>query len=218
MVVVPACREWLDHVEPYVREHAAAKEVIVEAGFAHEPYSVQWEVGDDGPVYAMSSGQLINEAFVHLGNVVSSEDIDPPTADEMRRVSEPFVRHYWRRGYRGICGFDFMRAKTGGRLYLLECNGRVTAATYAIGVGRQVSERMPSWAALMTNVHVPSSVRTFADLRKRLGRRLYNGRKGALPFNVRCLGLDKPKFTVCCIGRDVTEAGIILGQVKAKLA
>jgi hypothetical protein len=221
MKLVERTREWLPYVDAYLAQHSLAPEIIVEAGFEHVPMSIQWEVHDDGPRYACVTAQLIDETFGHLGNVIANgelPDVDARDAATMRRMSDPFVRHYWERGFRGVCGFDFLRAKNTGETFMLECNGRVTATTYALGLARQVAARVPSWAVMMTNVSAPSSVRSFEDIRRGLGRRLFDGRKGALPFNVRCLQLDEPKFAVCAVGRDVLEASIILHDVKSDLA
>ncbi|HTM68912.1 MAG TPA: hypothetical protein VL426_06470, partial [Candidatus Binatia bacterium] len=136
MKLVERCRNWADHVDPYLAAHANAREIIVEAGYEHVPMSVQWEIGADGPSFACATAQLIDESFTHCGNILASGELPDVTAvdvAEMRRMSEPFVRHYWSRGFRGICGFDFLRAVRDGRRFMLECNGRVTATTYANG-------------------------------------------------------------------------------------
>lgn len=213
--------DWLEEVHPYLVEHAAAREIIVEAGFHHVPMSVQWELGADGPSFACATAQLIDEAFVHLGNVLASGELPCVSADDvdaMRRVSEPFVRDYWSRGFRGICGFDFLRAERDGRLYLLECNGRVTATTYANGLARELSARRDEWAIVMTNVSAAPQVRSFGDVRRLLGSSLFDGRQGALPFNLRCLTLAQPKLALACVGRDVHEAKSVLSQAKRLLA
>lgn len=221
MIIVPRSRDWADAVDPYLRKHAGAPEIIVEAGHEHVPISIQWEFESDGPRFACVSSQLLDERFVHLGNVVGSRELpDISDADErvMRQLTEPFARHYWERGYRGICGFDLMRSRRDGRIYLLECNGRVTATTYAVGVGRQVADRCDAWTVLMTNVSPNGAVRDFAALRERLGSWLFDGRKGVLPFNVRCLGLPEPKCTVCCVGADASEAETFLLEARRRLA
>ena len=220
MKLVERCRDWLKHVDPYLADHAGAPELIVEAGYEHVPMSVQWELEADGPCFACATAQLIDESFTHCGNILSSGELPDVAAEDienMRLMSEPFVRHYWSQGFRGICGFDFLRAVKNGRLYMLECNGRVTATTYANGIAREVASRVGSWAVVMSNVNAGQSVRTFADVRKRLGRRLFNGTKGALPFNLRCLSLPNPRLTVATVGRDVLEAKIILNDIVKRL-
>lgn len=221
MRLVERRRDWLETVHPYLAQHVAAREIIVEAGFRHVPMSAQWEIGADGPSFACATAQLIDSAFVHLGNVLSSGELPSVSADDvdaMRRMSEPFVRDYWSRGFRGICGFDFLRAERDGRLYMLECNGRVTATTYANGIAREVAHRRDGWAIVMTNVSAASSVRTFDDVRRFLGPALFDGRQGALPFNLRCLALPEPKIALACVGRDVDDATRILRGATRLLA
>jgi hypothetical protein len=221
MKLIERTRNWLDHVQPYLAEHAGAKELIVEAGYKHVPMSVQWELADDGPSFACATAQLIDEAFIHLGNVLSSGELPGVTEDDvasMRRISEPFVRRYWADGFRGVCGFDFLRTEKDGRVLMLECNGRVTATTYALGIGRAVAERSPDWAVVMSNVVAAPHVRGFDDVRRLLGRRLFDGTKGAVPFNLRCLSLAEPKVAVAAVGADVLEARIVLGEAKRLLA
>lgn len=218
---VARARDWLETVHPYLAQHAGAREIIVEAGFSHVPMSVQWELGTDGPSFACATAQLIDSAFVHLGNVLSSGELPcVPAADvdAMRRMSEPFVRHFWSCGFRGICGFDFLRAERNGRLFMLECNGRVTATTYAYGIGREVAQRVPEWAIVMTNVSAAPRYRTFSDVRALLGSLLFDGRHGALPFNLRCLQLEEPKLSFACVGRDVDDAKSVLARAKRLLA
>lgn len=221
MRLVERCRDWLRHVDPYLADHAGAREIIVEAGYEHVPMSVQWELGADGPSFACATAQLIDESFTHSGNILASGELPDVTAEDvaaMRRMSGPFVRHYWERGFRGICGFDFLRALRDGGVRMLECNGRVTATTYANGIAREVARRTPDWAIVMSNVPASPAVRTFADVRARLGRRLFDGSKGALPFNLRCLSLPHPKFALAVVGADVTEAKVILNDVVKSLA
>ncbi|HTK05325.1 MAG TPA: hypothetical protein VL500_07085 [Candidatus Eisenbacteria bacterium] len=220
MKLVERCRDWLRHVDPYLAHHAGAAEIIVEAGYEHVPMSVQWELGHDGPSFACATAQLIDESFTHSGNILSSGELPDVTAADvadMRRMSEPFVRHYWDQGFRGICGFDFLRSKD-GRRFMLECNGRVTATTYANGIAREVARRTPDWSLVMSNVPASPAVRSFADVRDRLGRRLFDGTKGVLPFNLRCLSLENPKIAVAVVGADVLEAKIILNDVVRCLA
>jgi hypothetical protein len=221
MMFVERCVDWMSIVDPYLRQHARAKEIVVEAGWRHVPMSVQWELHASGPEFACATAQLIENGVVHQGNVLSSGELPDVTADdvaEMRRISEPFARHHWTNGFRGICGFDFLRATRTGRQYLLECNGRVTATTYANGLARQLAPRLASWAIVMSVVPTSVGVRTFGDVVKRLGRRMFSGTKGALPFNVRCLRLPEPKLALCCVGETALDATIVLDRAKTLLA
>lgn len=220
MALVPKDRRWIAFAEPFMEEHGD-HEVIVEAGYEHVPMSAQWELDDDGPRYVCGTGQIMDGRFVHLGNVLSSGDLPDVAArdhEEMRRISLPFVADYWDRGYRGICGFDFLRTRSTGETFLLECNGRVTATTYCYGLARQIRDRLPDWTIVMSNVKPGPSFRSFGEIRRAFGPLLFDGAVGVLPFNLRCLGLGTPKFTVCCVGRDVREAAALLETVDRRLS
>ncbi len=213
--------QWSTHVDAYVRDHAGAAEIIVEAGFAHVPMSVQWEIDDASERLVGVSRQLIDKSFFHRGNIIASSGlpgVGESDVERMRTMSLPFVQHYRSQGYRGVCGFDFLRSERDDRHYLLECNGRVTATTYAIGIGQQIAPRLDSWAIAMSHVETAGSVRSFYRVVQRLGSLLFDGYKGALPFCVRCLEFSKPKLSICAIGSDAEEAIYILDQAKAKLA
>ena len=221
MIRVQSGPRWSQDVDAYVGDHAAASEIIVEAGFAHVPMSVQWEIDGTHERVVGVSQQLIDKSFLHRGNVIASSqlpDVRDGDVQTMQTISLPFVQHYRKQGYRGVCGFDFLRSTRDDRHYLLECNGRVTATTYAIGIGQQIASRLNTWAIAMSHVETSLSVRSFYHVVQRLGPLLFDGYKGALPFSIRCLQLGKPKLSLCAIGGDAEEATYILDQAKAKLA
>jgi hypothetical protein len=212
---------WKREVNRFMRQYGR-KDIIVEAGYRSGSMSVQCEVYKDGPRFEFASGQLTDGLFVHAGNYIdSAEHIDPSRGPvhEMVRLTEPFVIDFWQRGYRGVCGFDCIRSERDGRVYLLECNSRVTASTYCWAVAQQVRERIgPSWAVLMRNVQPSDRIRSFAVLQQSLGPALFDGEIGALPFNLRCLSLTKPKFTVCTVGRNWQHAGEIFRETVERLS
>lgn len=193
----------------------AGREIVVEAGYGHVPMSVQWEIDNDGPRFAFAADQLIEGDFKHVGNVVSTGRLIGTSVRNERRMvemSRPFARSYWERGYRGVCGFDFMLLPD-GRMFLLECNGRVTATTYCWGVVRQLYGRVGDVAVAMSRILPRPSISSFGALRVELGRILFDGRYGVLPMNVRCLGLDRPECTVCCVAADAVSASLLLEEV-----
>lgn len=203
----------------YVRMHMG-REVIVEAGWEHVPMSVQWEIGDEDAVMVCATAQLIDGMFAHRGNIIGSGVLPGVTEGdiaEMCRLTAPFVDAYRARGYRGVCGFDLMRSSREGRMYLLECNGRVTATTYAYGIARQLRDRVGDWAAAMGKVHVPPSVRTTMDVHRALGDLLFDGRYGVLPFNIRLLASDDPQCAVFCAGEEAAQACSLLEKAHSLL-
>lgn len=194
------------------------EEVILEAGYEHIPLSVMWEIGEREVRARSVTIQLLDEHFVHQGNVISSAlppDVSEEDRDRMIIKTAPFVLALKKRGYRGICGFDLMKT-TDGRIFVLECNGRVTATTYAVGVADQIAPargRRP-WAIHMQNIY-PKKVRSFVELREKLsfgrGNSLLYGDYcdiscGVLPFNVRCLALQESKCGLMCIADNPQDA------------
>lgn len=194
------------------------EEVILEAGYEHIPLSVMWEIGESGVRARSVTRQIIDEHFVHQGNIISGTlppDVSEEDKDTMIIKTAPFVLALERRGYRGICGFDLMKT-IDGRIFVLECNARVTATTYAVGVADQIEKTRGErpWAIHMQNLY-PKDVRNFAELRKKLSSKgwdplLYGDSSdrasGVLPFNVRCLNLQEPKCGLMCIADNPEDA------------
>ncbi|MFC1639045.1 hypothetical protein ACFL26_02115 [Patescibacteria group bacterium] len=197
----------------------AGREIIVEAGYRHVPMSVQWELGSAGPRLAFAADQLIEGDFTHVGNVVSTGALVHVSSDSARCMAEmsaPFARSYWERGYRGVCGFDFMLLPD-GRLFLLECNGRVTATTYCWGVVRQLRGRTGDVAVAMSRIRPRGPFASFDALSRELGGSLFDGERGVLPFNVRCLELERPECSVCCVAGDAEGARLLLEETRRRV-
>lgn len=207
-----------------VAHRAPGRRFLVEECIGdHTPLSVQWEVGDHG-VYrrVAASRQIVTQDGEHLGNVTGSGDIpglSSELAEQMFRLSEPFMRHFAIAGWRGVCGFDFMREESTGKLYMTECNGRVTALTYAAGIGEQVKERLRGqWGIAMRHIRPPKELAHPHLLMKALGERLFDGTCGAIPMNLRCLSLPKPKCMVACVAATSAEAETMLAEVRTRLS
>jgi len=211
MIRLDLTREWPDAVNDFLRK--VTGEIIVEAGYDHWPMSVQWHVDASGCHTVGFSDQLIVNDFTHVGNVISSGDllhVRPEDAELMTSMTWPLVEYFRTRGYRGVIGFDFMLTLDGRRLLLLECNARVTAMTYALGVAGQISERCPRWSIVMSRLRVGQSISDFSILKRRLGNLMFDERTGVLPFNVRCLGPDQPNCVVCCVSSDIGRSTELL--------
>lgn len=138
----------------------------------------------------------------------------------MRRDSEPFIRYFARSGWRGVCGFDFLRENRTGKIFMTECNGRVTALTYAIGIGEQVAERLGGeWGIAVGNVYPdPQSIRSPRAIYTAMRDSLFDGTVGGIPMNVRCLYLSKPKCIVACVAKTAAEAEAQLTDVRARVS
>lgn len=189
----------------------------------HRALSVQWEVRapHDYTLTAVSR-QVVTRKGEYVGNVMGSgsiPDLSPEDAEQMRRDSEPFIRYFARSGWRGVCGFDFMRDRT-GKIFMTECNGRVTALTYAIGIGEQVAERLGgAWGIAVGNVYPdPQTIRSPRAIYAAMSDSLFNGMVGAIPMNVRCLYLPKPKCIVACVAQTAEAAEAQLAEVRARVS
>lgn len=190
----------------------------------HTPLSVQWEVhGPEDCRRTAASRQVVTEEGEYIGNVLGNDRVSglsPDTAEQMFRDSEPFVRHFARSGWLGVCGFDFMREEGTGKLYMTECNGRVTALTYAIGIAEQVKARLGgAWGIAIGNVFPdPQTIRSSEAFFRTIRSYLFDGREGAIPMNVRCLSLPRPKCIVACVGKTAAAAEEHLAEVRGRVS
>jgi len=220
MLRVERERDWPEAVHEFL-VGLNAEEVIVEAGYQHVPMSVQWELSAQGARMVCAADQLIKGTFSHAGNIVSSDRLLTVTDNDtsvMGRMSEPYVQALHEMGYRGVCGFDFMRTERDNRMYLLECNGRVTATTYAFGVARQLMDRLEDWAIVMSRITPRRDIKDFDKLAGELSGMLFDGWRGVLPFNVRLLGLAEPQCIVCCVAPAVHQAMQLLADCESRLS
>lgn len=197
-------------VADYVAKYGRGKELIVEAGFFHTPYSILWDIHPPEYEVITASRQILSSRFEHEGNIIGSISSAPVSHDdemEMELLTKPFVVAFRERGYRGICGFDCMKASN-GRMYLLECNARITATYYAAAVAEQLPGN--DWVLYMRNMF-PTRVRSFAELHTLLINEgvLFDGEVGVLPFNVRCLKLPEPKCGLMCVAKSEEEASFL---------
>lgn len=199
----------------YFDKYGEDQPCLLEAGYEHVPVSILWNIGEvDASVLAVTR-QILNERFEHEGNIISSGPIAGISSHDREMMiakTAPFIWAMQGRGYRGVCGFDLMRTKT-GMIFVLECNARFTASAYAAGVGAQIGDSWGNspWTIYMRNIY-PQKIRSFRTLSQVLAAKQDSGsvlfdewNDGALPFNVRCLGLPEPKCGLMCISE--TEDG-----------
>lgn len=196
-------------LDTYFSKYGENHSLIVEEGYEHIPLSLLWDIDEDDTRVLAVTRQLLDEHFAHQGNVLSSLLPAEVTEDDRQRMismSEHLSTIFWSKDYRGLCGFDFMKTRD-GKIFLLECNARVTAATYAYGVAEQIAAGRGNikWTIHMQNLY-PKNARNFAELQARLGELVFNGYYGILPFNVRCLSLEEPKCGLMCIASGEEEA------------
>ncbi|MBI2099237.1 hypothetical protein HYT45_02350 [Candidatus Uhrbacteria bacterium] len=199
-------------VESYFSKYGEARELILEAGYEHLSLSVLWNIESDDEKPLIVSRQLVDERFVHQGNIISSglpPEVSVADGGQLVEKSSLLAKALRERGFRGICGFDFMKTRS-GNIFCLECNGRITATVYAYGLARQIEAERghKPWAVHMQNLH-PENARNFAELRAKLEPDLFDGQYGILPFNVRCLSLAEPKCGLMCVAEGAEEAAFL---------
>lgn len=164
-------------------------DVVVELGYHSVSCSMQYELRGPGQLrFIGGSLQIVSDhGRVHEGNVISA-DGDLPGLSRVdiahaQKLFRPVVEWFAANGYVGILGYDFIKThEPTPRFFMIETNGRTTAATYPFAVGRQLDDRSHHhWGIAMRNVY-PAGVADFSALCRRLGSDLFNGRRGILPM------------------------------------
>lgn len=214
-------------------------EIIIEVGYPHEAYSTQFMLGaPEGGEPFLGVTQQLMEGTHHVGNVLTRfrhpERLSEEAYITMKMMSEAFAKAAQKQqgGYIGTIGFDFIMVTAGpekGRVFLLECNARQTAATYPLAVSAQMRGRYPemvdpgtagkiNWGVVMLN-GVPTKAKTFAEIKALLGKELlFEGTYGVIPFNIRLMELPEPRCGVIVVGRTLGEAEAMVEETKRRLA
>lgn len=198
----------------YFNKNGEKSELILEAGYLHAPLSVLWEIKERDISVAAFTRQILDEKFVHQGNIIATHNL--PGVSEVDRIkmaakTSPFVLAMQKKGYRGLCGFDLMKTRSGD-IFVLECNARVTATAYIVGLLRQITvEHSSRPCALHAQNLYPKNAGSFKELSTKLGSLIFKGVAGILPFNVRCLTLPEPKCGLICIADTAENAAELYG-------
>lgn len=225
-------------IKRYLLDHCR-NEILVEAGFDHVAFSTQIVVSD-GPMPFRFLGptmQIVDANGRHMGNILVrfyDESLAAKGMSEMdKQVMESFsfdlakYAHTDVERYHGTIGFDFMKRKSDGRIFLLECNARQTAATYPLAVSAQLEGRLReplntpkrekiNWGIVMHNA-VPTSALSWGAVEQKLGGLLFNGVYGALPFNVRLMQFPEPHIGIVAVGKTLDKALAIMRLARIKL-
>lgn len=213
-------------------------ELIVEAGFGHDAFSTQIVVDHGHYRFLGPTKQIVDDEGRHMGNIMvrffddslSAKGLTGEDRHWMESYSLDVAKYAHSRveGYKGTIGFDFLKRKRDGRIFLLECNARQTAATYPLAVSAQLegrvreplnlpkSERM-NWGVVMHNA-VPTRARSWGALSERLGGLLFDGTWGALPFNIRLMRLETPHVGIVATGETVDRALAVMRLARRKLS
>lgn len=174
--------------------------------------SAHWNITDSGCHRAGVTGQIIHGA-THAGNIFAAGNrdlpqISPTDVEQIYAVGEPFVWHWWQRGYRGPFGIDYIGTgpSRGRRWYAIEPNVfRPPAPRYGMSLAGQLSPRFTDgWAIQMAYIQPAiGGPETFERLAKALGPLLFNGVYGILPMLPELL---PKKFLAVCVGRTTHDA------------
>lgn len=213
-------------------------EFLVEEGIEGDDFSTQIIVDDGGYRFLGPTKQIVDADGRHMGNVMvrafdealASRGLARLDKEMMESVSFDLAKWGHTRvtaSYRGTIGFDFRIRRRDGRVFLLECNARQTASTYPLAVSAQLadgrfgesfSRAAPrrNWGIVMRNA-MPTTARSWGALSGKLGGLLFDGRRGALPFNIRLMKLPDPQVGVVAVGSDLDEAYAISRLAGRKL-
>jgi hypothetical protein len=218
-------------------------EIIVEYGREHAAYSTQVMIENDAPPRFLGLTRQLMDGSHHIGNALTRYH-DPTRVSReayivMKEITCRLAEYSSKRITRfiGTQGYDFLMCPgpPDGEVYVTECNARVTAATYPIAVSKQLEGRRSeatigepnggiNWGVKMYNA-VPTSCRSFAELKERLGARsrhgrtaLFQGTYGAIPFNIRLMGLDSPCCGIVAVGDSIQEAEALMDDVREIMA
>lgn len=194
-------------------------EVVIEAAhWDHVPLSAQLEIHNAGPLYLTGTTQQMINGTVHTGNRISSgqhPDICVNTVRQMEQESLQLAWKLWELGYRGYLGFDFILV--GDRLLLIEANGRITGATYPLGVALQAQANgQTDWGVISDKLGTRNvSCDRLSQALRQQGL-LFDGLTGVLPA---CPGLLVHGVAMLySLGEDLAEADEHLTRARQLIA
>lgn len=220
-----------DDLRNYLGQHGR-NEIIVEAGFEHWPYSnlvvirgyknirilgPTRQIVDDETGRHLGNMMLCqpdHEAFPknltgHPNDVLTREDVVGMSLFSRRLAEEAHTRDC---GYEDFLGFDYMKRRSDGRVFVLECNARLTASTYPLAIAAQLKGR--NWGIVMLN-GIPTTARNFTELRAKIGDRLFRPDDGGLlPFNIRLMTLEEPRCGMIAVAGTLHEALALMEEAK----
>jgi len=136
--------------------------------------SVNLEIGANGEVKYLFETEQILEGTHHVGNRLVT-GTRHRNSSLIRRAAVTIGREYWRRGYYGPCGIDFLDD------YAIEVNARVTAPWYPWQGSQNLCGRPLPFCMRSARIRPDATV---DDLMGVLGGRLFDRAtlSGAVPF------------------------------------
>lgn len=220
-----------DDLRNYLDQHGR-NEILIEAGFDHWAYSNLVVIRGWNNIRILGPTRQIvdEETGRHLGNmmlcrpdheafpkgltghpkdVLEKEDVIGMGLFSRRLAEEAHTRDC---GYEDFLGFDYMKRKSDGRIFVLECNARLTASTYPLAIAAQLTGR--NWGIVMLN-GIRTSARNFGELRGKIGDRLFRPADGGLlPFNIRLMTLQDPHCGMIAVAPTLPDALALMEEAK----
>ncbi len=206
--------------------------LIVDEGIEGMDISVQWFIHPDGRVEKrFITRQYIVGDSLHIGNGIESSlhphRVLPGDWTEEEKISacehawkntEPLVAWAQKHGYVGPIGFDLRATKKYGMTYILECNGRFTAAGYPASVQEQLGGNR---AVAMRNCKVGVDG-GYESAKKALGSLMLTSCEGsgviiAMPGSL-SLPLEERKTFLIAVGKDLTEVEALFDESVKRLS
>ncbi|MEK7083808.1 MAG: hypothetical protein AAB932_01085, partial [Patescibacteria group bacterium] len=226
----------------YMNDHwKPERGIIVEGGWPHHPFSVTFNVTNDGAEFHCGSlqwqgngqlgkligtGRLLERDLAHRGNLVfpARHGSSPITWAHLMTAKEalaPAMELVRASGYPGLICADFAWVNA-ARMALLEFNPRTSHSHYVQGAQVQISKRFGKpLVAVGANVSLHSSIRTYRQAKARLTRFGTKVRKprGVVMYHTPLipLGLKKPKAGLIAFGKDFAEARGEFERAEAEL-
>lgn len=224
-----------DDLRNYLGQHGR-NEILVEAGFDHWAYSNLvvirgWKniriLGPTRQIVDEETGRHLGNMMMcepdpdmfpkslsgHPNDVLQKEDVVRMSLFSRRLAEEAHMRD---EGYEDFCGFDYMKRKSDGEIFALECNARLTASTYPLALAAQLKGR--NWGIVMLN-GIPTGARGFTELRDRIGGQLFRPEAGGLlPFNIRLMTLREPCCGMIAVAPSLPEALDLMEEAKRLIA
>lgn len=156
--------------------------------------NVQVWIDDDGSATVLGvTRQRLSGGLVYGGSLFPHQS---PGSAAMAESARVMARRLAEHGYRGLLGFDFIESGPPDETthHLVEVNGRINGATYALGLAEGINRArsaagQPAFDCWRSLSPQHCRARTFAELAGQIPDLLYRpGRDaGVIPFNVGCL-------------------------------
>lgn len=223
----------VERIDRFLHAYATGEcTLIVDEGIEGVDISVQWFIHPDGRVEKrFITRQYIVGNSLHVGNGIApalcphhalpenwSEEEKVSTCMHAWENTEPIVQWACEHGYVGPIGFDLRATRRYGITYILECNGRFTAAGYPASVQEQLGNNV---AVGMRNCKVDVDG-GYNGAKRALGDLMLTSREGsgiiiATPGSL-SLPLEERKTFLIAVGKDLVEVEALFDESVRRLS